>query len=221
MGETMSSIQPAVFASMVQSLGDLVVVMLVVGLALYGWQHGLFLATLAGLQVLGSFFAAIFLADLVAPLVSQAGCEDRHAFAVAFLVVFLGSIILIRLAAWAALRGAQVRLMGFVDRIGGTVTGALAGYTLAGVVLVAWSMAPVPAEFELKGARLRLDAGTPLLKAAARSASDEDLADRLVRCYETGNWEARKLPVEAAAKRAEPERPTATPATKPAVNEPW
>ena len=80
------------FASLVQSLSDLVVVMVVVGLALYGWQHGLFLATLAGLQVLGSFFAAIFLADLVAPLVSQAGCEDRYAFAVAFLVVLLGSM---------------------------------------------------------------------------------------------------------------------------------
>jgi uncharacterized membrane protein required for colicin V production len=214
-------IENLLFASLVQSLGDLVVLMLVVGLALYGWQHGLFLATLAGLQVLGSFFAAIFLADVVAPLVSQAGCEDRYAFAVAFLIVFLGSIIVIRLATWAALRGAQVRLMGVVDRIGGTVMGALAGYALAGAVLVAWSMAPAPAEFELKGARLRLDAGTPLLKAAARSTSDEDLADRLVRAYERGNWEERKLPVEAAPEEgapavdAAPAKPAAAPAVSP------
>jgi len=201
-------IENLLFASLVQSLGDLVVLMLVVGLALYGWQHGLFLATLAGLQVLGSFFAAIFLADLVAPLVSQAGCEDRYAFAVAFLIVFLGAIVGTRLAAWAATRETRVELPGLVDRIGGALTGALAGYALAGAVLVAWSMAPAPAAFELKGARLTLDAGTPLLKAAARSASDEDLADRLVRCYETGNWEARKLPVEAPAE----------PATEPAVS---
>jgi uncharacterized membrane protein required for colicin V production len=214
-------IENLLFASLVQSLGDLVVVMLVVGLALYGWQHGLFLATLAGLQVLGSFFAAIFLADLVAPLVSQAGCEDRYVFAVAFLAVLLGSMVAIRLAAWAALRGAQVRLMGLVDRIGGALTGALAGYALAGAVLVAWSMAPAPAEFELKGARLRLDAGTPLLKAAARSASDANLADRLVRAYERGNWEERKLPVEAApeagspAADAAPAEPAAAPAVSP------
>ncbi len=185
-------IENLLFASLVQSLGDLVVLMLVVGLALYGWQHGVFLATLAGLQVLGSFFAAIFLADLIAPLVSQAGCEDRYAFAVAFLVVLLGSMVAIRLAAWAALRGAQVRLVAVVDRIGGALMGALVGYVLAGAVLVAWSMAPAPAAFELKGARLRLDAGTPLLKAAARSCKDEDLAARLVRSYETGDWEARK-----------------------------
>lgn len=205
-------IENPLFASLVQSLGDLVVVMVVVGLALYGWQHGLFLATLAGLQVLGSFFAAIFLADLVAPLVSQAGCEDRYAFAVAFLIVLLGAIVVIRLAAWAAMRGGQVRLAAYVDRIGGALTGGLAGFALAGVVLVAWSMAPTPAAFELKGARLTLDAGTPLLNAAARSAGDNNLADRLVRCYETGNWEARKLPVEADAA---PVEPAAAPAVSP------
>lgn len=189
-------IQPAIFASLVQSLGDPVVIMLVVGLALYGWQHGLFQATLSGLQVLGSFFAALFLADLVAPLVSQAGVEDRYAFAVAFLVVLLGAILLIRVVAWAAMRGEQVRLAAFVDRIGGAFAGAAAGYALAGAVLVAWSMAPLPATFALEGARLRLDAGTPLLRAAARSVSDEDLGPRLVRCYETGDWEARKPPAE-------------------------
>ena len=213
-------IENLLFASLVQSLGDLVVLMLVVGLALYGWQHGLFLATLAGLQVLGSFFAAIFLADLVAPLVSQAGCEDRYAFAVAFLVVLLAMMVAIRLVAWAAMRGAQVRLADLVDRIGGTLMGALAGYALAGAVLVAWSMAPAPAEFELKGARLRLDAGTPLLKAAARSTGDANLADRLVRAYERGNWEERKLPVEAAPEEGSPavDAAPAEPAAAPAVS---
>lgn len=191
-------IQNCLFASLVQSLGDPVVVMLVVGLALYGWQHGLFLATLSGLQVLGSFFAAIFLADLVAPLIEQAGIEERYAFAAAFLAVFLGLIIVIRLAAWAAIRGAEVRLAGLVDRVGGGLTGALAGYALAGAVLVAWSMAPTPAAMELKGSRLTLDAGTPLLRAATRSCTDEELAARLVRCYETGNWESRKQPIESA-----------------------
>lgn len=196
MCETMLLMQPVVFASLVQSLGDLVVIMMVVGLALYGWQHGLFQATLSGLQVLGSFFAALFLADLVEPLVSQAGIEDRYAFAVAFLAVFLGVMLVIRLVAWAAMRGAEVRLADPVDRISGAVTGAVAGYALAGAVLVAWSMAPVPATFVLAGARLRLDAGTPLLRAAARSVREEDLGERLVRCYETGDWQARKPATE-------------------------
>lgn len=216
----MLPIQPAVFVSLVQSLGDLVVIMLVVGLALYGWQHGLFLATLAGLQVLGSFFAAIFLADLVAPLVSQAGIEDRYAFAVAFLVVLFGLMVAIRLVAWAAIRGTRVRLPGFVDRIGGTLAGACVGYALAGVVIVAWSMPPLPAEFDLQGTRLRLDAGTPLVRAAARSASDEGLATRLLRCYETGDWEARKPPVEPAEAAVAPAKPM-QPAAKPTVSEPW
>ena len=205
-------IENLLFASFVQSLGDLVVVMLVVGLALYGWQHGLFLATLAGLEVLGSFFAAIFLADLVAPLVSQAGCDDRYTFAVAFVAILLGWMAAIRLAAWAAMRGAQVRLKDVVDRTGGVLMGGLAGYALAGAVLVSWSMAPAPAAFELRGARLMLDAGTPLLKAAARSTSDAHLAERLVRAYERGDWEERKPAVEAAAK------PEPAADTVPAVN---
>lgn len=218
MCETMLLMQPAVFASLVQSLGDLVVIMLVVGLALHGWQQGLFQATLSGLQVLGSFFAALFLADLVEPLISQAGIEDRHAFAVAFLAVFLGAMLVIRLVAWAAMRGTQVRLASFLDRVGGAVTGAIAGYALAGAVLVAWSMAPVPATFELAGARLRLDAGTPLLRAAARSVREEDLGERLVRCYETGDWEKRRPPSESTPEAEPPDAELPEPAAGPDVS---
>ncbi|MFN6191940.1 MAG: CvpA family protein [Planctomycetia bacterium] len=218
MCETMLLMQPAVFASLVQSLGDLVVIMLVVGLALHGWQQGLFQATLSGLQVLGSFFAALFLADLVEPLVSQAGIEDRHAFAVAFLAVFLGAMLVIRLVAWAAMRGTQVRLASFLDRVGGAVTGAIAGYALAGAVLVAWSMAPVPATFELAGAQLRLDAGTPLLRAAARSVREEDLGERLVRCYETGDWEKRRPPIESTPEAGPPDAESPEPAAGPDVS---
>ncbi len=218
MCETMLLMQPAVFASLVQSLGDLVVIMLVVGLALHGWQQGLFQATLSGLQVLGSFFAALFLADLVEPLISQAGIEDRHAFAVAFLAVFLGAMLVIRLVAWAAMRGTQVRLASFLDRVGGAVTGAIAGYALAGAVLVAWSMAPVPATFELAGARLRLDAGTPLLRAAARSVREEDLGERLVRCYETGDWEKRRPPIESTPEAEPPDAESPEPAAGPDVS---
>lgn len=218
MCETMLLMQPAVFASLVQSLGDLVVIMLVVGLALHGWQQGLFQATLSGLQVLGSFFAALFLADLVEPLISQAGIEDRHAFAVAFLAVFLGAMLVIRLVAWAAMRGTQVRLASFLDRVGGAVTGAIAGYALAGAVLVAWSMAPVPATFELAGARLRLDAGTPLLRAAARSVREEDLGERLVRCYETGDWEKRRPPIESTPEAEPPDAELPEPAAGPDVS---
>jgi hypothetical protein len=36
--------------NVLQQLGDLIVIMVTIGLALYGWQHGLFLATLAGMQ---------------------------------------------------------------------------------------------------------------------------------------------------------------------------
>jgi uncharacterized membrane protein required for colicin V production len=211
-------IENLLFASLVQSLGDLVVIMFVVGLAIYGWQHGLFLATLAGLQVLGSFIAALFLADLVAPLLVQADCPAQHAFAAAFLVVFLGTIVVIRLAVGAVVRDGMVRLADLVDRIGGTLTGALAGYALAGAVLVAWSMAPAPAALELEGSRLMLDAGTPLLRTATRACKDEDLAARLVRSYETGDWEKRRSPVEAAPEAESPDAAPAEPAAGPAVS---
>lgn len=188
-----------VFASILQQLGDLVVIMIVVGLALYGWQHGLFLATLAGLQVLGSFLAGIALADGVAPLLIQADCPPAAAFVVAFLLIFLGGLVALRLAVGAGVREGDVRFSEWgewIDRIGGMLVGAVAGWVLAGAVLVAWSMAPLADEWRLRGAELRLDPGSWLVsKAACRSLAAENdveaLAQRLLRCYSTGDWNTR------------------------------
>lgn len=190
---------PLLIASILQQIGDLVVIMIVVGLALYGWQHGLFLATLAGLQVLGSFLAAIALADAVAPLLAMADCPPSFAFPAAFLLIFFGGVVALRLAVGATVPEGAVRFSEWVDRIGGLLVGAIAGWVLAGAVLVSWSMAPLTDAFVLRGTELRLDPGSWLVsKAACRSLAAEndadELRDRLLRCYATGNWDERFPP---------------------------
>jgi len=191
------------FGSILQQLGDLIMIMIVVGMALYGWQHGLFLATVAGLQVLGSFLAAMALADTLAPLLVQADCPQTYAFPVAFLLIFLGSTVVIRLGVGSGVREGDVRCSEWIDRIGGTLVGAIAGYVLAGAVLVAWSMAPLIDALQLKGAELKLDAGGPLLRTFGRCFDETDLSQRLLRCYESGNWDER-FPAVAPAGDDEP-----------------
>ena len=185
------------FGSILQQLGDLIMIMIVVGMALYGWQHGLFLANVAGLQVLGSFLAAMALADTLAPLLLQADCPQSYTFPVAFLLIVLGSIVVIRLGVGFSIREGEGRCSEWIDKIGGTLVGAIAGYVLAGAVLVAWSMAPLVDALQLKGAELRLDAGGPLLRTFVRCFDEPDLAPRLLRCYATGNWDER-FPAPAA-----------------------
>ena len=86
------------FASLVQSLGDLVVVMVVVGLALYGWQHGLFLATLAisrfsirlGLPAILGVLLFGLMINPSTPLFSHETIEWLHTLSLSMLLFYAG-----------------------------------------------------------------------------------------------------------------------------------
>jgi hypothetical protein len=154
--------------------GDLVVLALVAGTAFVGLRHGLFVATLVGFQSLASAIAALALAGPVADLVIPADVVPSAwrlaaAYAVTFTTVFVG----IRLAIGAAVPEIAMALSPWPDGVGGAVIGAFAGWLLAGVVLVGWSMAGVPDSWRFSPAGLAVDPGRWLLGTFARCVETE------------------------------------------------
>lgn len=177
--------------NVMQPLGDLMVVMVIVGMGLYGWQHGAFRAALAGLQVLAAAVVALGFAGVIAPLLIQVQCPARIAFATAFLVVVAMVLLLTRLAIGAAVADDAMRLPPVFDRVAGPLLGVFAGSLLAGTILVAWSMAPLHRAVQIDGAKLRLDMGTPLLRTAARCFEEDGLEERLLAAYAGHDWQPR------------------------------
>lgn len=192
--------------SVFHQLGDLMVVMVIIGMGLYGWQHGIFLATLAGMQVFIAAMAALGFAGVIEPLLTQAECPEAIAFAVAFLIVWAVVLVATRLAIGAGVAEDAMRLPPFIDQIVGPVIGLFAGALLAGTILIAWSMAPLPESFRIDGPNLGLDLGSPLLRTAARCFEEDGLEERLLTAYATNNWTsaAEALPAAAPANDVTP-----------------
>jgi hypothetical protein len=154
--------------------GDLIVAIAVIGLAVYGWRQGVFVATLIGLQVLASFVAALALASLVVDLVRAAEIvPPGRLLAVAYLVTFLACVVGIRLAIGAFVPEMAVPFAPLLDGGLGLFIGAVAGYLLAGALLVAWSLAALPGPLRFTPAGLGLDPGSFVLKTFARCVAVE------------------------------------------------
>lgn len=128
-------------------------------LAIYGWFRGAFLATIAGLQVLMSFLAAVACALPAAAFVESLGCPASQSLAVAYAGVFAIVLVAIRLAVGAAVPDTAFRLAPLVDQAGGVILGAAAGAVLGGALLVGWSMADMPAWIRLDNTHQPLDTG--------------------------------------------------------------
>lgn len=187
---------------------DLLVAMPLAGLALYGWQHGIFLAVIAGLQVLGSFVGALALAPVVAAGVEALDCPPAQSLGVAYLVTFLAGLLLTRLAVGGFVPEGAVRFAPIIDRVVGGCFGALAGFVLAGSLLIGWSLLTMPESFRLDVPSLKLDAGARLLatfgrcvepnpeRRAALMGGDPSAAARgLLDCYREGDWRTARRPL--------------------------
>lgn len=152
----------------------------IAGMAIYGWFHGLFLAIIAGLQLLASFVLASACAPLLAGNLEAFGVPAGQSLAAAYALVFTASITAIRVAVGAWVPDGVVRFAPLFDRLGGACMGAVAGGILGGACLVAWSLAGVPDWMRFDAAHLPLDSGRGMLWTFARSAtSDLAAADRL------------------------------------------
>jgi len=160
---------------MLQRFGDVIVVAVVLALAAYGVQFGLFLAVVAGMHVLASLVVALAFAQPLAGLLTGMEVPTAYAFPAAFGGLLVGTAVAIRLAVGGYVPADVVRFTPAIDKAGGGLVGALAGFILAGTALIALSIIPLPVALRIDGSRLRFDAGTKVLNTFVRCvAADED-----------------------------------------------
>jgi len=159
---------PPFAATLLQPLGAPLVLGLMAALAFYGYRSGLFLATLAGLHALAAVVAALGLTAPVGAWLELAEVPRQYALPGAFLGVLAITAIGIRLAVGAAVPADVVKLPPRIDQFGGLIMGGLAGLVVAGGVLLALSVAPLPPAYRIDGSRLSFDMGSRMLDVFAR-----------------------------------------------------
>ena len=161
-------------ASILQRFGDLIVGGVVLALVAFGVQHGLFLAVLTGMQVLLALVVALAFADPLSALLTTFELPAVYAFPAAFGLLLVGTAVATRLAVGGYVPDEVVRFAPIIDKLGGALVGAVAGMILAGTLLIACSIAPVPDAFRLDGSTLGYDMGTRMLRTFARCVEPDD-----------------------------------------------
>jgi len=171
-------LEPLLAASVLQQFGDLLVGGIMLALVAYGAQSGLFLAVLAGMHALASLVVAMAFAEPLAALLTTFELPPLYAFPAAFGLLLAGTAFGIRLLVGEYVPADVVRFAPLIDKIGGGLVGAVAGMIVAGIFLIACSIAPVPEAFRLEGWKLgKYDMGTRLLTTFARCIEPDDPDD--------------------------------------------
>ena len=161
-------------ASILQRLGDLIVGGIVLALMAFGVQNGLFLAVLAGIQALVALVVALAFADPLAAVLVTFELPPLYAFPAAFGLLLIGTAVATRLLVGGYVPAEVVRFAPVIDKLGGGVVGAVAGIIIAGTLLIACSIVPVPQAFRLDGSALGYDMGTRMLRTFARCVEPDD-----------------------------------------------
>lgn len=163
------------FAAVIQRLADPVLFLVIAGMAVFGHTTGAFVALLSAFQVLAATFAALGLLDWMTALVAEVGCPDEWCGLTAFLVSFVVVWAVSRVAIGSLVKEDSVRFPPPYDGVAGAVAGAVAGIVLGAAVLLALSMAPLPADFRPDTSKLRLDFGPRMLAIfGSITTSDSD-----------------------------------------------
>lgn len=167
-------------STLLQRLADPLLLLVLIGMAAYGFRHGAFLAAIAAMQVLAAGLLGIALLDETTEIAALAGCPAAWCGSVAFLGVFLAVIVAIRLAVGATVSEDAVRFSPTVDTTLGAIVGLLGGMMLCSGILVACSMSPLAGMMRFDPAGIRLDMGPKLLSAFARLAAAPEPRSRIL-----------------------------------------
>lgn len=158
-------------STLAQLCAGWIAVLPIAGLAIYGWFLGIFLGVIASLQVLVSGVLAIACAPFVGEVLALFGLSAAASIALAYVLVFLASVIAIRISIGATVPEGAVRFSPLTDGVGGACMGALAGVVLGGTLLIGWSLAPMPAWLRLAPDALPFDGGRQMLWCYSRWAA--------------------------------------------------
>lgn len=192
-------------ASILQRLGDLIVGGIVLALVAFGVQNGLFLAVLAGIQALVALVVALAFADPLAAVLVSFELPPLYAFPAAFGLLLIGTAVATRLLVGGYVPADVVRFTPVIDKLGGGLVGAVAGIIIAGTLLIACSIVPVPEAFRLDGSALGYDMGTRMLRTFARCVEPDDAKRAILLDGEPGTVPepppAAPSPLEAAEAR--------------------
>ena len=153
----------------------------VVLLGLFGYRHGLFLATVVGLVLLTGFLGALALAPAGAAFLESFDCPAAYSLTASYCSLFAVAAAACRFGIGEIVQEDDVRFGGAIDKVGGLVIGGVVGMLVAGAVLVGWSMWQLPRGLKPDMTSMKSDAGAKALRAFARCIhTDSQLRDRLL-----------------------------------------
>jgi hypothetical protein len=157
-------------AGLMQTLSDLIVIGLVLGLAFLGATSGLFAATLIAMHALVTLVVALGFAQPFAGLLVSLDMPPIFAFPAAFGMLAVGIGVVLRLLIGHYVRSDAVEFEPIIEKVGGGLLGGIAGIIVAGTLLVALSIMPLPESLRLDPTALRFDLGGGVLRTFARVA---------------------------------------------------
>ncbi len=121
----------------------LLLLAIIVIFTVMGLKVGLIRRVVEFVGLLGSFVLAMKGAPWLVELFGQeVDLDHRVALYTAWVILFLAGLVATRFLAWGLRKIIHVSILGWVDRLGGAVFGALLGILLASVILIALTQVP-------------------------------------------------------------------------------
>ena len=198
-------------AGLMQSLGDLVVIGLVLGLGFFGVSSGLFIATVTAMHALTTFVVALGFAQPFASLLVSLDMPPMYAFPAAFGILAVGIAVALRLLIGHYVRADAVEFEPIIEKVGGGLLGGVAGIIVGGTLLVAMSLMPLPESLRLDSTALRFDVGGGMLRTFARVAVPDQAQRKILLEGDAASTDGDgwKLVAtdEATGKQVYPEKP--------------
>ena len=159
---------PLIAWAMIDVLANITAYGALVGMAAFGFRHGVFLALLSALTMMTGFIIAVAMAPAAASRLESFGVEAVYSLPIAYLLILAVVLSVARVIAGALLTDEDVRFHPDVERFGGAAVGAFAGLILGGTLLVGWSMCQLPAGWRLNAPVMHFDSGARCLWMFAR-----------------------------------------------------
>lgn len=161
-------------------IADAVALASIAAMAIFGFYHGLFQATVAALVVFTAMVSGVALAPGVAVWLESLDCPASGAMPLAFFGLLASILAVARVAIGYFVREDDVRFSDAVDKILGALMGCVAGILLGSAMLVGWSMCELPHGFRLNAPGMKIDLGVRALWVFVRcTISDSEERERL------------------------------------------